>query len=404
MTILSDVFNDIEPIRFASIVAPLTVEDFFANYWEKQYVHNRHDDVGYFNNVLSIADIDAFLSQQNLMPEGLRLLKEGKDVDPEEWTKAETLMNGVIKTSVRPDELFKWFHDGATIIINSAEKGIPGLAKACRTFEQEMKIVVQANIYITPPHSQGFHIHYDPHDIFLMQIKGPKRWHIYETGEELPTTYHPFRKKPELVAEFDINSGDFLYMPRGTSHQAFTSEQSTIHVNFSLKPRYGFHLIEDIVKMAEYEDVFFRRTIPNGLASEETKKEYTATFKQKLHELLDKIPPEKLLDKQGEHFVAKQTLDFGGFLTTSLQLELLNENSVVCRKKGFDCTINTVDKETKIHFGNRRLTIPAFVDKTIFLQNQPFRVKEAKGLLTAEGKLGIVKELIEGGFLEIVEI
>lgn len=393
-----------KPIRFTSLIAPLSVEDFFANYWEKRYVHNRHDDPGYFNNVLSIADIDAFLSQQNLMPEGLRLLKNGKDVDPDEWTKAETLMNGTIKTSARPDDLFKWFHDGSTIIINSAEKGIPGLAAACRAFEQEMKIVVQANIYITPPHSQGFHIHYDPHDIFLMQIKGPKTWHIYDTGEELPTTYHPFRKKPELVAEFDINSGDFLYLPRGTSHQAFTSEQSTIHVNFSLKPRYGFHLIEDMVKIAEQGDVFFRRTIPNGLASEEAKKQYTATFKQKLHELLDKISPETLLNKQAEHFAARQTLDFSGLLTTSLQLELLNEDAVVCKKKGFDYVVKTVGKETRIHFGNQRLAIPAFVDKAIFLQDQPFKVKEIKGLLTGEGKLAIAKELIAGGWLEIKSI
>jgi ribosomal protein L16 Arg81 hydroxylase len=401
MTILRDVFSDMEPIRFASLIAPLTVEDFFVNYWEKQYVHNRHNDPGYFNNVLSIADIDAFLSQQNLMPEGLRLLKNGKDVDRDKWTKTETMMHGAIKTMARPDDLFKWFHDGATIIINSAEKGIPGLAAACRTFEQEMKIVVQANIYITPPHSQGFHIHYDPHDIFLMQIKGPKTWHIYDTGEELPTTHQPFHKKPVLVEKFDINSGDFLYMPRGTAHQATTSEQSTIHVNFSLKPRYGFHLIEDMVKMAEDEDVFFRRTIPNGLADEEAKKQYTATFKQKLHELLDKISPEKLLNKQDEHFVARQTLDFGGLLTTGLQLELLNEDSVVCKKKGFDCIIKTIGKETGIYFGDRQLTIPAFVDKAIFLQDLPFKVKEVRGLLTAEGKLAIVKQLVEGGFLEI---
>jgi ribosomal protein L16 Arg81 hydroxylase len=393
-----------EPIHFTNLIAPLSVEDFFANYWEKQYVHNRHDDPGYFNNVLSPADIDTFLSQQNLMTEGLRLLLKGKDVDPSEWTKSETLMNGTIRTSASPDKMLKWYYEGATIIINAAEKGIPGLAAACRAFEQEMKIVVQANIYVTPPHSQGFHIHYDPHDIFLMQIKGPKTWHIYDTGEELPTTYQAFRKKPELVAEFDINSGDFLYLPRGTSHQAFTSEHSTIHVNFSLKPRYGFHLIEDMVKMAEQEDVFFRRTIPNGLAGEEAKKQYTATFKQKLHELLDKISPEKLLDRQAEHFAARQTLDFSGLVTAGLQLELLHANAVVCKKKGFDYTVKTAGKETRIHFGNQRLTIPAFVDKAIFLQDQPFKVSEVKGLLTGEGKLAIVKELIEGGWLEIKEI
>lgn len=393
-----------EPIHFTNLIAPLTVEDFFANYWEKQYIHNRHEDAGYFNNVLSIADIDTFLSQQNLMPEGLRLLHKGKDVPPYEWTKSETLMNGTARISAAPDKMLKWFYQGATIIINSAEKGISGLAAACRAFEQEMKIVVQANIYITPPHSQGFHIHYDPHDIFLMQIKGPKTWHIYDTGEELPTTFHPFRKKPELVAEFDINSGDFLYLPRGTSHQAFTSDHSTIHVNFSLKPRYGFHLIEDLVKIAEHEDVFFRRTIPTGLASEEEKKQYTDAFKQKLHSLVDKISPKRLLDKQSEHFATRQTLDFGNIMITGLLTEQLNAETVVARKKGFDYVIKTVGKDTNIHFGTQRLTIPPFVDKAIFLQDQPFKIKEVKGLLTAEGKVSIVKELIAGGFLEIKEI
>ncbi|MET0394539.1 MAG: cupin domain-containing protein [Chitinophagaceae bacterium] len=393
-----------EPIHFANLIAPLTVEDFFANYWEKKYVHNRHDDPGYFNNVLSIADIDTFLSQQNLMPEGLRLLHKGKDVPPYEWTKSETLMNGTARVSASPEKMLKWFYDGSTIIINSAEKGIPGLAAACRAFEQEMKIVVQANIYITPPHSQGFHIHYDPHDIFLMQIKGPKTWHIYDTGEELPTTFHPFRKKPELVAEFDINSGDFLYLARGTSHQAFTSDHSTIHVNFSLKPRYGFHLIEDLVKIAEHEDVFFRRTIPTGLASEEEKKQYTDAFKQKLHSLVDKISPKRLLDKQSEHFATRQTLDFGRLLITGLQTELLRADTVVARKQGFDYVIKTAGNDTNIHFGTQRLTIPPFVDKAIFLQDQPFKIKDVKGLLTAEGKVAIVKELIAGGWLEIREI
>ena len=393
-----------EPIHFANLIAPLTVEDFFANYWEKKYVHNRHDDPGYFNNVLSIADIDTFLSQQNLMPEGLRLLHKSKDVPTHEWTKSETLMNGTARISASPEKMLKWFYDGATIIINSAEKGIPGLAAACRAFEQEMKIVVQANIYITPPHSQGFHIHYDPHDIFLMQIKGPKTWHIYDTGEELPTTFHPFRKKPELVAEFDINSGDFLYLARGTSHQAFTSDHSTIHVNFSLKPRYGFHLIEDLVKIAEHEDVFFRRTIPTGLASEEEKQQYTDAFKQKLHSLVDKISPKRLLDKQSEHFATRQTLDFGGLLVTGLQTELINADTVVARKQGFDYVIKTVGNDTNIHFGTERLTIPPFVDKAIFLQDQPFKIKEVKGLLTAEGKISIVKKLIAGGWLEIKEI
>jgi ribosomal protein L16 Arg81 hydroxylase len=396
--------TNMEVVNFANLIAPVSIEDFFLTFWEKRFLHVKQGQPGYFSNILSPGDVDDFLSRQNLSADGIKLMKKGERIPAYEWTKQETLLDGTVINVVNNEKLFKLFDSGATIIINSAHKAIPNLADACSAFEQEMKIRVQANIYITPPHSQGFAMHYDPHDIFSMQIKGPKTWQIYDSGEELPTSNKAFKNKPELVSKFDIQAGDLLYMPRGIVHEAFSTNISTIHVNFSCKPRYGFHLLQDIAKLAEKEDIFFRHTIPMGLKSDADKKEYELTFKRKLHELIDSISPQQLIDRQYEDFVTNQLYNFGGSLLNLLKLEGLSLETTVSRRKGFTYLLKTVGKDSFIIFCGRKLSVPNFIEKDTLLQDKPFKVKDIKGLVTNNGKLTLVREFIEGGFLQIEEI
>jgi len=389
---------------FHDLIAPLTIEDFFHRYWEKSYIHNSSNNPSHFDKVLTIADIDALLSQQNLIPDGIKLMDKGVNIPSEKWTRSDTLLNGTIRTVVEPRKLFELFNNGHTIIINSAERSIPRLAAACQRVEQELKFKVQSNIYITPPGSQGFALHYDPHDIFLMQIKGPKTWLIYDSGEELPVTYRSFRNEPKLVSKFDIQSGDFLYIPRGTPHEAYASESSTIHVNFSLKPVYGFHLIEEIARIAADREKFFRQTIPHGFQTEQDEKNYLNRFKEELRELIAKIDPEQLLGKQKNNFAKDQLLDFQGRLINSLQLENITSETVVSRLNGFTTIHENVQNAWVIEFGEQKVKIPAFVEKDIFMQAKPFRINQIKGLVTDQGKLEIVRRLIEAGFLKIDQL
>lgn len=391
-----------ETVSLAYLIAPLAVGDFFENHWEKKILHLRHQ-AGYFNNVLRLSDIDDLLSQQNLLPDGIKLMNSGEGIDVHHWTKAEKLLDGTIKTVVDTQKLFKYFNSGATIIINAAEKCITRLANACRNFEQEMQIRVQANIYVTPPNSQGFAMHYDPHDIFLMQIKGPKTWQIYDSGEQLPTKYRKFRQEAKLVLKQDILTGDFMYMPRGTVHEAFASDVSTVHVNFSCKPRYGYHLIEDIAGLAEQDDIFFRQTIPHGYSSDEEKKAYMEAFHLKLEELVKKVSPVQLLAMETDDFVAQHSMDFKGYLLNALQMETLTIQSKVSKRKGCIYTVKKAGNTLHINFSGQKLIVPPFIDKTLFLQDEPFTIADIKGLATADGKLTLVKEFIAAGFLEIID-
>ncbi len=388
---------------FEHLIAPLTVENFFQLYWEKSFIHNKHSSASYFDEVLTITDIDELLSQQNLIPDGIRIVDKGTNIPAADWTRSDTLINGVIRTAVDNEKLFGLFNNGKTIIINSAEKSIPRLARACSTIEQQLKFRVQANIYITPPGSQGFAMHYDPHDIFLMQIKGPKTWLIYDSGEDLPVVYKAFCKKPELVSNVEINSGDFLYIPRGTPHEAYSSAVSTIHVNFSLKPVYGFHLIEELARLAVDQDRFFRQTVPHGFQSESEKKAYLDKFQERLNELIERISPAALLEKQKAHFAKDQLLNYEGNLINALALENISLETIVSRSSGFTMVQGNLQTALIIQFGEQKLKIPAFIEKDILMQNSPFKIGEIKGLISDQGKLDIARQLIEAGFLKIEE-
>jgi ribosomal protein L16 Arg81 hydroxylase len=391
-------------LRLTDLIFPVSDGDFFRDYWEKKLLHVQRDQDDYFSKILSVSDIDVFLSQQNLPPECMLLMTRGEHIPEAKWTTRETLLNGTVKRVVNPQKVFKLFGSGATIIINSAEKCIPCLTEACRAFEQDLRIRVQANIYITPARSQGFAMHYDPHDIFLLQIKGRKNWNIYDSGEMLPVTYRAFRKEPRLVSSIVVNPGDLIYMPRGTVHEAFSSDDTSIHVNFSCKARYGYHLLEELAGFAEQREVFFRHTIPHGYSSNKEKEQYAATFRQKLQELLRTIPVEELLEKEKENFAAGQLMSLRGIFTGYLECEKLNLQSTVSRRKGFSVHAKNNGKQLEIIFGEKRISVPGIIEPQLFLQDTAFRIGDIKGLVTDNGRLALVREMIEAGYLQIDNI
>lgn len=89
---------------------------------------------------------------------------------------------------------------------------------------------IGANIYLTPPRSQGLARHYDDHCVFVWQLFGHKQWGIFPpTTTFLPRLYEPLGNLPGLEGDacegmqFRLQEGDILYIPRGYPHEAYTS-------------------------------------------------------------------------------------------------------------------------------------------------------------------------------------
>jgi ribosomal protein L16 Arg81 hydroxylase len=280
---------------------------------------------------------------------------------------------------------------------------LPRLSKVLIALEQALQTNLQANIYITPANAQGFKLHYDTHDIFVIQLKGPKAWRIYDTSEDLPVSLKAFNKQPELVKELTMNAGDLLYLPRGVVHEAFTSDVATIHLNISFRNKYGFNLIEHLAQSAAENAAFFRKSPPLGQAKTSDIENYTKALNAALNSLVENAGAEKMLQLQKEQFIKKQTLDFSGRLLDIFSSENLNADTVICRRKNFSYIIKQKGNEGIICYGNYELIIPAIVDRASLLQEGNFKVKDINGLLTDNGKISLVRDYIEAGFFTIAD-
>ncbi|KAL6189273.1 hypothetical protein ACLB2K_040662 [Fragaria x ananassa] len=94
---------------------------------------------------------------------------------------------------------------------------------------------VGANLYLTPPNSQGLACHYDDHCVFVCQLVGCKIWRVSsQSNVQLPRLYDPLDRlygsevhnSMDNCKQYLLREGDILYIPRGVLHEACTENVS----------------------------------------------------------------------------------------------------------------------------------------------------------------------------------
>jgi ribosomal protein L16 Arg81 hydroxylase len=80
-------------------------------------------------------------------------------------------------------------------------------------------------------------VHYDEHDLIVVQLRGRKRWFISTDRSDLPNSWKrmPGSFDFERYATFEVAPGDFIYMPRGTPHRVEALDDS-LHLSIGFIP------------------------------------------------------------------------------------------------------------------------------------------------------------------------
>jgi bifunctional lysine-specific demethylase and histidyl-hydroxylase MINA len=81
-------------------------------------------------------------------------------------------------------------------------------------------------------------VHYDDHDLLVVQLRGTKRWYVSNRPSELPNTWQSIPKSaPQLGPHdtLDMQPGDVIYLPRGTWHSV-DSDSGSLHVSIGYTP------------------------------------------------------------------------------------------------------------------------------------------------------------------------
>jgi ribosomal protein L16 Arg81 hydroxylase len=393
---------------FARLLAPVTVADFFGDYWETQPLHVSRAAPGYHDNVLRLSALDEYFQAGNLNPSFLRVVKSNVDCELETWTVIEKRKNTDPYRVVLTEKLFWLFCSGATLIINAAQTAIPSLKSWCTDLQRELEIAIQSNIYITPPQGEGFGFHYDPHDVFILQISGSKRWRLYDYDVRLPVTTEPLAISTYEGATpqqtIDLQAGDLLYLPRGTVHYASTSNEASIHVTVALMSHYKFNLLEDLALIArEHEN--FRRALPHGFSNPKRRESFIEEFTTELRNLVQQLDIKRLLDNN-RAAVRTQPINNRSRFSDLVLLGDLTLDSIVSRRHETDFQLDQNESDLIIKFAQQQFLFPSFMLDSLnsVLQDRPIIVGEIRGLLSDAGKLEFVKTLVQAGLLTIERV
>jgi Cupin superfamily protein len=375
----------------ACCVEPIDAAEFLADYWEQQPLAVPRDEPGRFDDLISVADVERLVGSGSLRYPGFRLVKEGGQIGLAEYASDLPWRPHAFTGSADADRVADAFSAGATIVLQGLHLNWTPLAKFCRALEADLGHAAQANAYYTPRGSQGFAVHHDTHDVFVLQVAGEKHWRIYDPLLELPLKKQRYSKAlgehGSPMLELTLRAGDTLYLPRGWLHDALTSETDSLHVTVGV----NVHTWIDAVRLALDEcegDVEFRRSVP---ADGELETDL-------LDRLAARLDGADVARRARARLVGSRRPILDGQMEEVRALGSLTVDTLLERR----ATVIADLDETTLSFEGKHVSVPEHARpelEAIYEADGPFTAADLPGELDDEGRLVLIRRLIREGFV-----
>ena len=305
---------------------------------------------GGFEDLLSLDDVDRFLTTTALRTPFFRLVRAGEQIPESTYTRSGRTGSRDVSGIANPARVAALFEDGATIVLQGLHRWSEPVARFCRDLELELGHPCQVNAYITPPGAQGLDLHEDAHDVFVLQAFGRKQWEVHAAP----------REEARDPVHVEVTSGATIYMPAGTPHAARAQEVLSGHLTV------GVHVtpwrevlagvvgrvvegIEDPVRPGWTDDV-------EGFADE---------LRGRLATLASSLGEVDVRTESGERrerFLSNRAQLARGTIAERAAPIAVDDATVVARRPGAVCEMAPRTDRLVIMLGDRRLEMPAWVE------------------------------------------
>jgi len=302
-------------IDFSYLIAPHTVDDFFARHWQQRPLLIQRDEPQRFRDLLAASDVEAVLRMADQLPTGaVELIGKTNAIEPRRPESSSTLVG--------------FFTSGSTIRVKGVERYFAPLAELCRSIERELGFPTRANLYCTPAGSRGFDLHFDTHEVLVLHLLGNKKWLAYESTTKLPLEYVPLlpfegeawkrsQKRSEggqdeisatergtPAVEASLEAGDTLYLPRGFLHQAESLDEHSVHLTIGIHVVTWLDLLSVALVQSGYRHEGLRHALPVGwLNNQQSGKIFAAEFARLLELFSRDADCEGAIKEAGESMI-----------------------------------------------------------------------------------------------------
>jgi bifunctional lysine-specific demethylase and histidyl-hydroxylase MINA len=250
-------------------------------------------------------------------------------------------------------------------------------------------------------------VHYDDHDLLVVQLRGPKRWYISNRPSELNNPWRGIPGSPQVLeshATLDVSPGDMLYLPRGTLHSVDCGAES-VHLAIGFTPlTLREAMIASIDHLSDLDQTL-RTTIGGRLGFQLASSRF------------ERMAP-ALMEGTGRLLTALRTPDF---LSAALQrrsartvasfralpapqpIPAIDLDTVVVQTDTAFCHLSANAEKIDFSYPGGHLFIHrGAAQSLLFMVNtSKFRVRDVPGDVTDDVRLSLVSKLLEVGFLII---
>lgn len=311
-------FNSTEEAKkiFECMIHPVKPDKFFKELWERKPLLVRRHLENYNDGWFSTAELDRILRQENI--------QFGVNLDVTTFTDGKRETHNPAGRAFAP-VVWDFYQNGCSVRMLNPQTYSRNVWKLLSVLQEYFGCCAGANVYLTPPGTQGFAPHYDDIEAFILQLEGKKYWRLYNPrndSENLPRFSSGNFSEEEIgepILDVVLEPGDLLYFPRGTIHQGKALEDvHSLHITVSCyqKNTWG-DLLEKLVpralQVAIDEDVEFRKGLPRdymnymGIANSDIDSAPRKAFLRKVQQLMTKLisyaPVDAASDQMAKQFI-----------------------------------------------------------------------------------------------------
>ena len=385
------------PSALGLTLDPYSHEEFLEEHCDRRPLIVERGETGRFDAVLSDADLERLVCETAIRSPAFRLVRDGAQLPLAGYTKDIPWRPGSFSGTALVDRVAEEHAAGATIVLQGLHLHHHPAAVYCRGLELALGWPVQANAYCTPASSQGFGVHHDTHDVFVLQVSGHKRWRIYAPLVELPMKDQRWSasragRVGEPLYDITLRAGDTLYMPRGWPHEAAAADAASLHITVGLHPPTRLEAIRAALAGCA-DDVEFRRAL-------DADGELPAALVERL---AVRLGAQDVARRARRRFVDTRRPILDGQLSQMRALGALTVDTPLERRPTVIADLEEgPDGGVGLRFEGKQVRFPAKAAEAVAAvcaASAEFTAAELPGRLDDAGRLVLVRRLVREGFV-----
>jgi ribosomal protein L16 Arg81 hydroxylase len=258
-------------MRFADLIAPLSVERFMSGYFGQRPLHIPASGSAGRTRPIDWQRMNALLAIRSHWTEAnIKLIINSRPVYPSLYLEDVETADGPVKRASAA-KVRALLATGASLVADSVEDISPDIRAVASTLAEQFSGKAGANVYCSFEGVQAFASHCDLHEVFAIQCEGEKSWNIYENralapvqpllGDDAQSIIDSVKGKAAMKVR--MQPGDLLYIPRGFYHDALASGAASLHVTLAVLPLTGRVLFRMLEEEA-IRDPAFREYLPDS--------------------------------------------------------------------------------------------------------------------------------------------